>query len=135
MKNIGATKCDHPDHFRSIKHILVRWPNGQFCVIGGRTEQELFFAADEWDDPSTAKYLKLPATVSYAVDCFDDNETKLIHGRHDKEVKWLSWDELIDKLETKKSYYKGMGEKLKRNSSASFEWASESDLEGQNEGA
>lgn len=113
MKNIGATKCDHPDHFRSIKHILVRWPNGQFCVIGGRTEQELFFAADEWDDPSTAKYLKLPATVSYAVDCFDDNETKLIHGRHDKEVKWLSWDELIDKIETKKSYYKGMGEKLK----------------------
>ena len=107
MKNIGATKCDHPDHFRSIKHILVRWPNGQFCVIGGRTEQELFFAADEWDCPSTAEYLKLPATVSYAVDCFDDNETKWIHGRHNKE--------LIDKLETKKSYYKGMGEKLERN--------------------
>jgi hypothetical protein len=118
MKNIGATKCDHPDHFRSIKHILVRWPNGQFCVIGGRTVQELLFAVDEWDDPSTAEYLKLPATVSYAVDCFWPQvklKSKLIHGRHDKKAKWLSWDELIDKLETKKSYYKGMGEKLRRH--------------------
>ena len=112
MKNIGATKCDHPDHFRTIKHILVKWPSGRFCVIGGRTAQELFFAADEWDCPSTAKFLKLPATVSYAVDCFEGKEDKWIYGRHDREAKWLSWDELIEKIETKSAYYKGMGEKL-----------------------
>ena len=77
--------------------------------------QELCFAADEWDCPSKAEYLKLPATVSYAVDCFEDKETKWIKGRYDREAKWLSWEQLVDKLEKKARHYEGMGEKIRRH--------------------
>ena len=80
----------------STKHVLVRWPNDRsICVIGGRSLLELYLEADTWADPEEAEYIKLPATVGYAVDCSKIGEGDGVWIRG-KEYKWISWNELED---------------------------------------
>jgi len=78
-----------------MRHVLVRWPDKSISVIGGRSLQELFIAADTWGDPEEAEYIKLPATVGYSADCnqIRGGDSAWITG---KEYKWISWNELED---------------------------------------
>lgn len=98
---------------KTIKHVIVKWPSNEVCVVGARTTKDLFLNVDYWDCPSRAKYLLLPSTVDYAINCTSNSDW--IHGIFDREAEWLSWDELIEKIEKRGTRSDGWPKRTQAN--------------------